>query len=70
MENRELINNLMQREEYLQDEWYHLYDLANEMGGLVALQDSDPRDAKDLLEAFTAVRKALKAIRRIIGRNK
>ena len=70
MESKELINNLKEREEYLEGEWYQLYDLANEMGGLVALPDSDSRDAKDLLAAFTAVRKALGAIRCIIKRNK
>ena len=70
MENKELINSLKEREEYLEGEWYQLYDLANEMGGLVALQKSDTRDAKDLITAFTAVRKALGAIRCMINRNK
>ena len=71
MESKEeLINNLKEREEYLEGEWYQLGDLADKMGGLVALQDSDSRDAKDLLTAFTAVRKALGAIRCMIHRNK
>ena len=71
MENKEeLINNLKEREEYLEGEWYQLFDLADNMGGVVALEDSDTRDAKDLLTAFNAVWKALGAIRRMINRNK
>ena len=71
MESKEeLINNLKEREEYLEGEWYQLGDLADKMGGLVAPQDSDSRDAKDLLMAITAAWKALKAVRRIINRNK
>ena len=66
----ELISNLKEREEYLEGEWYQLYDLANEMGGIDSLVESDSRDAKDLIEAFTATWKALKAVRRIVDRNK
>lgn len=71
MESKEeLINNLKEREEYLEGEWYQLFDLADKMGGVVALEDSDERDAKDLLTAFNATWKALGAIRRMINRNK
>ncbi len=55
MENKEeLISNLKEREEYLEGEWYQLFDLADKMGGVVALEDSNTRDAKDLLTAFNA----------------
>ena len=71
MESKEeLINNLKEREEYLEGEWYQLGDLADKMGGLDNLIESGSRDAKDLMEAFTFTRKALKAIRRMIDRNK
>ena len=71
MENKEeLINCLKEREEYLGGEWYQLGDLADKMGGIDSLIESDSRDAKDLMEAFTATWKALKAIRRMINRNK
>ena len=70
MDKQELVKTLWEREEYLEGEWYQLYDLADEMGGLVALQDRDSRDAEDLLKAITATRKALMAIRRMIDRNK
>ena len=71
MESKEeLINNLKEREEYLEGEWYQLGDLADEMGGLESIDESDSRDAKDLLMAITATWKALKAVRRIIDRNK
>ena len=71
MESKEeLINNLKEREEYLEGEWYQLGDLADKMGGIDSLVESDSRDAKDLMEAFTAVRKALGAIRCMIHRNK
>lgn len=71
MESKEeLTNNLREREEYLEGEWYQLLDLADKMGGLVALQESDPLDAEDLLKALTATRKALNAVRRMIARNK
>ena len=71
MENKEeLINNLKEMEEYLGDEWYQLGDLADKLGGIESLAESDSRDAKDLMEAFTATWKALKAIRRMINRNK
>lgn len=70
MEKQELVKTLWEREEYLEGEWYQLLDLADKMGGLVALQESDPLDAEDLLKALTATRKALMAIRRMIDRNK
>lgn len=71
MESKEeLINNLKEREQYLEGEWYQLFDIADNMGGIVALEDSDSRDAKDLLTAFNATWKALVAIRRMINRNK
>lgn len=70
MEKQELVKTLWEREEYLEGEWYQLLDLADKMGGLVALQESDPLDAEDLLKALTATRKALKAVRRMIDRNK
>ena len=71
MENKEeLINNLKEREEYLEGEWYQLRDLANEMGGLDHLEESDSCDIKDLMMAIEATRKAIKAVRRMIERNK
>ena len=71
MESKEeLINNLKEREEYLEGEWYQLRDLANEMGGLDTLDESDSGDIKDLMNAINATRKALKAIRSMINRNK
>ena len=71
MESKEeLISNLKEREEYLEGEWYQLGDLADKMGGIESLVESDSRDAKDLMMAFTATWKALKAVRRIIDRNK
>ena len=71
MESKEeLTNNLREREEYLEGEWYQLGDLADKMGGLDALMESDSPDAKDLMEAFTYTWKALKAVRRMINRNK
>ena len=70
MESKEeMINCLKEREEYLEGEWCQLGDLADKMGGLDSLIESDSRDAKDLMEAFTATWKALKAIRRMIERN-
>ena len=66
----ELISNLKEREEYLEGEWYQLGDLADKMGGLDSLVESDSRDAKDLLMAITATWKALNAVRRIIDRNR
>ena len=71
MESKEeLINNLKEREEYLEGECYQLADLADEMGGLESIDESESLDAKDLLMAITAAWKALKAVRRIINRNK
>ena len=71
MESKEeLINNLKEREEYLEGEWYQLADIVDKMVGFVAIQDSDSRDGEDLLTAFTAVRKALGAVKRVISRNK
>lgn len=71
MESKEeLTNKLKEREEYLEGEWYQLGDLADEMGGLDCLEDDDSLDAKDLRIAITATWKALKAIRRMINRNK
>ena len=71
MESKEeLTNNLKEREEYLEGEWYQLGDLVDKMGGFDYLMESDSRDAKDLMEAFTATCKALNAVRRIIDRNK
>ena len=70
MEKQELVKTLWEREEYLEGEWYQLLDLADKMGGLVALQESDSLDAEDILKALTATRKALMAIRRMIDRNK
>ena len=68
MESKEeLINNLKEREEYLEGEWYQLRDLANEMDWLNHLEESD---IKDLIKAINATQKALKAVRRIIDRNK
>ena len=71
MESKEeLISNLKEREEYLEGEWYQLGDLADKMGGIDSLVESDSRDAKDLMEACSATKKAQNAIRRIIDRNK
>lgn len=71
MESKEeLINNLKEREEYLEGEWYQLRDLAREMGGLDTLEESDSSDIKDLMMAINATRKALGWIRRMINRNK
>ena len=70
MEKQELVETLKEREEYLEGEWYQLGDLADKMGGIDSLIESDSRDAKDLMEAFTATWKALKEIRRMIDRNK
>ena len=68
MESKEeLINNLKEREEYLEGEWYQLRDLANEMDWLNHLEESD---IKDLIMAINATQKALRAVRRIIDRNK
>ena len=68
MENeKELINALKEREEYLEGEWYQLRDLANEMDWLNHLEESD---IKDLIMAINATQKALRAVRRIIDRNK
>ena len=67
---QELFKTLWEREEYLEGEWYQILDLADKMGGLVALKESAPLDAKDLMEALTATRKALASIRRMINRNK
>ena len=70
MESKEeFINNLKEREEYLEGERYQLFALADEMGGVVALEDSNLRDAKDLLTALKATLKAPGAIRRMINRN-
>lgn len=70
MESKEeLISKLKEREEYLEGEWYQLRDLANEMGGLDHLEESDSCDIKDLMMAIEATRKALRAIRRMIDRN-
>ena len=67
MESKEeLINNLKEREEYLEGEWYQLRDLANEMDWLNHLEESD---IKDLIMAINSTQKALKAVRRIIDRN-
>ena len=71
MESKEeLTNNLREREEYLEGEWCQLGDLADKMGGIDSLIESDSRDAKDLMEAFTATWKALNAVRRMINRNR
>lgn len=71
MESKEeLINNLKEREEYLEGECYQLGDLVDKMGGFDALAESDSRDAEDLLEAFIYTQEALKAVRRMINRNK
>ena len=68
MESKEeLISNLKEREEYLEGEWYQLRDLANKMDWLNHLEESD---IKDLIMAINATQKALKAVRRIIDRNK
>ena len=68
MESKEeLINNLKERKEYLEGEWYQLRDLANEMDWLNHLEESD---IKDLIMAINATQKALRAVRRIIDRNK
>lgn len=70
MDKQELLKMLKEREEYLEGEWYQLGELADKMGGLDSLMESDSRDAKDLMDAFTATWKALMAIRRMIDRNK
>ena len=70
MESKEFINNLKEREQYLEGEWYQLGDLAEKMGGIDTIVESDTRDAKDLMEAFTSTWKALKAVRCIINRHK
>ena len=71
MESKEeLINNLKEREEYLEGEWYQLRDLAREMGGLDDLTECDLDDIKDIMIAINATRKALRAIRRVIAWNK
>ena len=65
MESKEeLINNLKEREEYLEGEWYHLVSLALES------PIDDDRDINDLRTAMNAIRKALNAVRRVIDRNK
>lgn len=77
MENKEeLINNLKEREEYLEGEWYQLADLVDKMGGLDVLEADESRDAKDLLTALSAIwkafistQKALRAVKRVISRN-
>ena len=70
MDKQELVETLKEREEYLEGECYQLADLADEMGGLESIDESESLDAKDLLMAITAAWKALKAVRRIINRNK
>ena len=65
MENKEeLINNLKEREEYLEGEWYQLASLALDS------PSDDGRDINDIRTAMNATRKALNAVRRIIDRNK
>ena len=70
MTKQELVETLKEREQYLKGQWHRLADIADDMGGLDSLIESDSLDAKDLMEAFTATWKALKAVRRIIDRNK
>ena len=60
----EMINNLKEREEYLEGEWYQLASLALDPSS------DDDRDTNDLMTAMNATRKALNAVRRIIDRNK
>lgn len=65
MESKEeLINNLKEREEYLEGELYQLRDLA------INPPSNDDRDIKDLISAMDGARRALNAVRRIIDRNK
>ena len=64
MESKEeLINNLKEREEYLEGEWYQLASLALDSSS------DDDRDINDLRSAMNGARRALKAVRRIIDRN-
>lgn len=70
MDKQELVETLKERGEYLEGEWYQLGDLADKIGGLDAIMESDSLDAKDLMEAFTYTWKALKAVQRMIDRNK
>lgn len=70
MDKQELVKTLEEREQYLKGQWHRLADVADDMGGLDTLLESDSPDAKDLMEAFTATWKALNAVRRIINRNK
>ena len=71
MESKEeLTNNRREREEYLEGECYQLGDLVDKMGGFYVLAESGSRDAEDLLEAFICTQEALKAVRRMIERNK
>lgn len=70
MDKQELVEALKEREQYLKGQWHRLADIADDMGGLDTLLESDTLDDKDLMEAFTATWKALSAIRRIINRNK
>ena len=71
MESKEeLINNLKEREEYLEGEWYQLRDLANEMGARDDLEERDFGNGIDLITAINATHMALDAIRRMIDRNK
>ena len=60
----ELINNLKEREDYLEGEWYQLASLALDS------PSDDDRDINDLRTAMNATRKALNAVRRVINRNK
>lgn len=64
MENKELINCLKEREEYLENEFYQLASLALDSSS------DDDRDINDLMTAMNATRKALNAVRRVLRRNK
>ena len=73
----ELMNNLKEREEYLEGEYYQLANLVDEIGGGDALEGSVSRNGEDFLialssiwKAFTATDRALRAVQRIIDRNK
>ena len=60
MENKELINNLNERFDYLEGESYQLNELL--------LTIADPKVSKELVTAIEATNKALRAISRLLDR--
>lgn len=61
MNHEETLQNLKDREEYLDGERYQLY-------GLIEGQEAGSQNWKDLVTAVQSVGKALRAIRRAIAR--